>query len=184
MIVSMLKKICKRLRYKLHYAAVFDACVMCFSFWILGVQQIFNGTSSEPTWSSFTLQQTSTLLLTEQDQTKTKLASYMLIRIGFGIILFFVVSFLLFHVYTKFRVKKIRIKKKHKNEKQTTEPVYQDIGDCVQIEPQQTFPTLSNNAERPILPPRILPGKPSKPRLSLTIKNPHIPESDIQQTEV
>lgn len=115
----------------------------------------------------------------------------MMIRIGFGIILFFVVSFILFHVYTKFRVKKIRIKKKHKNthnEKQTTEPVYQDIGDCVEIEPQQTFPTLSNYAERPILPPRLLPAKPSKPRLSLTIENTkcnsHIPESDIQQPEV
>lgn len=115
----------------------------------------------------------------------------MMIRIGFGIILFFVVLFLLFHVYTKFRVKKIRIKKKHKNthnEKQTTESVYQDIGDCVEIEPQQTFPTLSNNAERPILPPRLLPGKPSKPRLSLTIENTkcntHIPESDFQQPEV
>lgn len=94
-------------------------------------------------------------------------------------------------MYTKFKIKKIHIKNKQKNihdEKQTTEPVYQDIGDCVEIEPQQTFSTLSNNAERPILPPRLLPGKPSKPRLTLTIEdtkcNPHLPESDIQQTEV
>ena len=164
---------------------------MCFLFAVVAVHQTFNGTTSESTRSSFTLQQTSTLLFTEQDQTKTKLAFYMLIRIGFGIILFFVVLLLLFYVYTKFKNKKIHIQKKQKNihdEKQTTEPVYQDIGDCVEIEPQLTFSNLSIDAERPKLPPRLLPAKPSKPRLTLTIEdtkcNPHIHESDIQQTEV
>lgn len=111
------------------------------------------------------------MFTTEQDQTKNTLISYTLIRIGCGIILLFVISLLLFHMYKKFKVRKIHIKEKQRDENQTIESVYQDIDDCVDIEPQQAFTTLAIEVESQILPPRSLPAKPritmSRPTLTI-----------------
>ena len=71
------------------------------------------------------------MFTTEQDQTKNSMISYMLIRIGCGIILLFVISLLLFHMYKKFKVRKIHIKEKQRDENQPIESVYQDIDDYI-----------------------------------------------------
>ena len=156
------------------------------------MHQIFNGTTNETTSTSFSLPQTSTLLIKERDQSKSKLASSMLIRIVFGTILFFAICLLLFHMYKKFTVMKNHKKKKQMNihnVNQIMEPVYQDIGGSVELVPQQRFTTLSIDAERPILPPRVLPAKPSNTRSTLTIENniksyPQINRSNTKQPEV
>ena len=75
------------------------------------------------------------------------------------------------------------------DENQIMESVYQDIGGSVGLEPQQRFTTLSIDAERPILPPRVLPAKPSNTRSTLTIENniksyPQINRSNTKQPEV
>ena len=116
------------------------------------------------------------MFTTEQDQTKNTMISYMLIRIGCGIILLFVISLLLFHMYKKFKVRKIHVKKKQVyiyDENQTMESVYQDIGDVVEIQPQQAFTTLAIEVESQILPPRSLPAKPriTMSRSTLTIQD-------------
>lgn len=83
-------------------------------------------------------------------------------------------------------------KKKQMNitdENQIMESVYQDIDGNVELEQQQRFTTLSIDAERPILPPRVLTAKPSNTRSTLTIENniksyPQINTPNIKQPEV
>lgn len=79
-------------------------------FVFVEMQDKITGTTSESTSTSFTLPQTSIRLITERDQTPTKLASDNVIRIGFGVKLLFAICLLLFHVYKKYRVKKNHIK--------------------------------------------------------------------------
>ena len=98
----------------------------------------------------------------------------MLIRIGIGIILLLAICLLLYQMYKKWKLKKTHQKKKQidiHDQIQTTESVYQDIGDGVEIEPQQSFTTLSIEVERPVLPPRVLPAKSSNTCSTLTIKD-------------
>ncbi|XP_078335226.1 uncharacterized protein LOC111100057 [Crassostrea virginica] len=130
-----------------------------------GEKQIYIEKSIEmsfPTTTSFTYQQNNTLFITEHDETKNKTIYYMLIRIGIGIILLFAICLLLYQMYKKWNLKKTYQKKKQldiHDQNQTMESVYQDIGDGVEIEPQQALTTLSFEVERPVLPPRVLPAK-------------------------
>ena len=142
-------------------------------FVFVEMQDKITGTTSESTSTSFTLPQTSIRLITERDQTPTKLASDNVIRIDFGVTLLIAIYLLLFHVYNKFRVKKNHIKMTEMyihDENQTVESVYHDIGDGVGMKPQHTLTTLSIVAERPKLPPRELPAKRSNTRSTLTIE--------------
>ncbi|XP_078316329.1 uncharacterized protein LOC144620222 isoform X1 [Crassostrea virginica] len=142
-----------------------------------GEQEIFTEKPSElssPTTTSFTYQQNNTLFTTERDQTYNKTIYYMLIRIGIGIILILAICLLLYQMYKKWKLKKTHQKKKQMDihdQNQITESVYLDIGDGVEIEPQQSFTTISIEVERPVLPPRVLPAKSSNTCSTLTIQD-------------
>ena len=128
---------------------------------------------SSPTTTSFTYQQNNTLFTTEQDQTKNKTLYYVLIRTGIVIILILAICLLLYQMYQTWKLKKTHQKKKQMDihdQNRTMESVYQDIGDCIEIQPQ-SLTTLSIEVERPVLPPRVLPAKSSDSCSTLAIED-------------